>query len=108
MRFRLAWTLLADSLTAPEYCSRMARANLGRNSSVMTWPCSSILPSSRVDTPIAFAASWKAPGRRSPSCPRSSSAWTVPLLTIWLKARSAPLVSSDDSCNAVDASATAT
>ena len=33
--------------------------------------------------PIPAAAACSAPGNASPSCPLSSSAWTVPLLAIW-------------------------
>ena len=58
-------------------------------------------------TPIARAAIWKAPGRRSPSWPRSSSAWTVPLLIICETASSAPSASDDDRPRVVAALLTA-
>jgi len=57
-------------------------ANLGKNSDDTICPCSNILPSSCVVTPIDLAAILKAPGNLSPSCPLNSSALTVPLLII--------------------------
>ncbi|OPY08382.1 MAG: hypothetical protein A4E68_01268 [Syntrophaceae bacterium PtaB.Bin095] len=53
---------------------------------------------------MALAAIWNAPGRRSPSCWRISSADTLPLLIICCTAFSAPAASSPDSPRAVDAS----
>ena len=82
----------ADS-APPAKCSCIAAENLGKKSSVITSPVSSILLNSAVVTPIASEAILNAPGSRSPSCPRSSSADTLPLLIIWVSALITPSVS---------------
>ena len=60
--------------------------------SMVTSPRSSILSSDVVQTPRASANSLKAPGARSPSCWRSSSAVTLPLEAIWPMARNTPCI----------------
>ena len=83
----------ACSAAGPNSSFRTA-ASLGSISSAVTCPFLSISSSCAVVTPIALAARLKAPGRRSPNCPRSSSACTFPLLIICPSARNTPSICS--------------
>ena len=107
-RSNAAPALLDAVSTSEPNVLRSSAASLGSRSSASTSPRSSIFPSSAVVTPIARAAIWKAPGNRSPSCPLSSSACTVPLEMICWSAVSTPPVSPAERPITREASATAT
>ena len=63
-------------------------------SGMPTLPSSNNLSSCWVETPMLVANKANAPGRRSPSWPRSSSAVTLPLLNTWAVAVRAALTCS--------------
>ena len=50
-------------------CLFSSAANFGKNTAAVRFPLLTNLSSSDVDMPIALAASWNAPGRRSPNWP---------------------------------------
>ena len=74
--------------------SLSASANLGSTSLLISLPCLSNLSRPATETPAAFAIAWRATGRRSPICKRSSSELILPLLIIWDNASITPLLSS--------------
>ena len=92
-RLTLAASRVVASSRLPASSPLRVAANCARRSGP-TCPISSSLDSSPVVTPMLSAKIWNARGRRSPSWPRSSSAWIWPLLTICTRARMAPSVSS--------------
>ena len=95
---------LLDALLAPSpnFSSNMV-ANLGTISVAKILPDANALSNCAVVIFMLCAAKAKAGGKRSPSCPRNSSALTLPLENIWLTASKLPSISSLVICIAAPA-----